>query len=153
MKRKIYAFLIIVWLFIIFFFSNQSADTSTKVSKGFSRTIIVSVHKIVGVHLTEKEILDIEEKIFVPIRKGAHFFLYLVLGIFVLSFLHTYPISFQKKCMYAFIFCLLYASTDEIHQLFVPGRAGQIRDVCVDMLGSLTGFLLFFLMKRRKIKI
>ena len=33
----------------------------------------------------------------------------------------------------------LYAVTDEIHQLFVPGRSGQITDVILDSCGGLIG--------------
>ena len=40
-------------------------------------------------------------------------------------------------------FCILYAASDEFHQLFVPGRAGLITDVCIDSAGALLGILLF----------
>lgn len=40
-------------------------------------------------------------------------------------------------------FCILYAASDELHQLFVPGRAGLITDVCIDSAGALLGILLF----------
>ena len=32
-----------------------------------------------------------------------------------------------------------YAATDEFHQLFVPGRSGQISDVLLDSAGALAG--------------
>ena len=35
--------------------------------------------------------------------------------------------------------------TDEIHQLFVPGRSGEIRDVCIDSLGVITGIIIFLI--------
>lgn len=31
---------------------------------------------------------------------------------------------------------MLYACTDEYHQLFVPGRSGQLRDVMIDAVGA-----------------
>ena len=34
-----------------------------------------------------------------------------------------------------------YAATDEIHQLFVPGRSGQVSDVLLDSAGVLAGLL------------
>ena len=40
-------------------------------------------------------------------------------------------------------FCILYAASDEFHQLFVPGSAGLITDVCIDSAGALLGIFLF----------
>ena len=45
----------------------------------------------------------------------------------------------------ALAICLIYASSDEIHQYFVPGRACRIFDVGVDTLGALTGTLILTL--------
>ena len=36
----------------------------------------------------------------------------------------------------------LYAVSDEVHQIFVPGRAGQLRDVLIDTTGVLLGIFL-----------
>ena len=49
-----------------------------------------------------------------------------------------------NKLLQSFAFCALYAATDEIHQLFVPGRGGQIRDVLIDSSGALIGLLFVF---------
>lgn len=35
----------------------------------------------------------------------------------------------------------LYAATDEIHQLFVPGRSDQMSDVILDSAGAMAGIL------------
>ena len=35
-----------------------------------------------------------------------------------------------------------YAATDEFHQLFVPGRSGQVSDVILDSAGAATGVLI-----------
>ena len=35
-----------------------------------------------------------------------------------------------------------YAVTDEIHQLFVPGRSCELRDICIDAVGVLCGCLI-----------
>ena len=35
----------------------------------------------------------------------------------------------------------LYASSDEIHQLFIPGRSGQFTDVLIDTSGGLAAIL------------
>ena len=42
-----------------------------------------------------------------------------------------------------FCYCTCYAALDEIHQLFVPNRSGQVRDVLIDSVGILIGIILF----------
>ena len=54
-------------------------------------------------------------------------------------------------------FCFLYACSDEYHQTFVPGRAGAMIDVAVDMAGVLFGLALVLLacmtcMRRKELK-
>lgn len=48
----------------------------------------------------------------------------------------------SKYLSLAILASALYACTDEFHQLFVPGRTGQIFDVFVDTLGATFGCLL-----------
>ncbi len=48
----------------------------------------------------------------------------------------------------ALVLCLLYAASDEFHQLFVPGRSCQFRDVCIDTLGAAAGILLLAALKK-----
>ena len=38
-----------------------------------------------------------------------------------------------------------FAVSDEFHQLFVPGRSGNIKDVFIDTAGSVSGILLVWL--------
>jgi VanZ family protein len=47
---------------------------------------------------------------------------------------------------------LLYSASDELHQVFVPSRTGQISDVLVDTSGAAIGLGLLWLWKKlRKI--
>lgn len=41
-----------------------------------------------------------------------------------------------KNIAVILIICILYAISDEVHQLFIEGRAGQIRDVLIDTAGA-----------------
>ncbi len=43
------------------------------------------------------------------------------------------------------LFSFLYACTDEIHQIFVPGRSAQFRDVLIDTLGASFGATITYL--------
>lgn len=52
----------------------------------------------------------------------------------------------------AFLCTLLYAATDELHQIFVPSRQGMLADVFIDMAGALFGLLfvrVFWLSRKR----
>lgn len=40
---------------------------------------------------------------------------------------------------------IFYATSDEIHQCFIPGRGPQITDVIIDSMGVLLGILLVIL--------
>ncbi|MCL5411531.1 MAG: VanZ family protein [Patescibacteria group bacterium] len=68
-------------------------------------------------------------------RKLAHLTEYAIL--FILFFR---AFGYQKsKLPLAFSLCVLYAISDEIHQLFVPLREGKATDVVVDSIGSVLG--------------
>lgn len=71
-------------------------------------------------------------------KKLAHMFVYAVLYILLhRAFSRTFPgkIS-QKAWVFALLLTFCYAASDELHQMFVPGRYGTIRDVGYDMLGA-----------------
>ena len=48
----------------------------------------------------------------------------------------------------AFAIGALYAVSDEIHQIFVPGRSCELRDILIDSAGVLVGILAFQLLRR-----
>ena len=59
-----------------------------------------------------------------------------------------------RAALIALPFSVLYAASDEVHQLFVDGRAGSAVDVLIDSGGALFGILLavlaFLIFKKRK---
>lgn len=62
-------------------------------------------------------------------KKTAHIFEYTIL------FLLWYWALGKKNPIEALMISISYAFTDEIHQLFVPGRTGLLRDVVIDSIG------------------
>lgn len=137
MKRKISTWLpVILWMLIIFIFSAQPASTSSKMS-GSVMQFVISIIDVTPI----PEILG-ENLLHTLVRKTAHFSIYLVLGALVLRAGNRE--GWSRKYIYTFAICLLYAMTDEFHQLFIPGRSGQIEDVLIDSSGSCLGI---FLMK------
>lgn len=68
-------------------------------------------------------------------KKTAH-----VCEYFILTILISRAIG-VKYAPQAIIYALAYAFTDEIHQLFVPGRTGMLRDILIDSLGISLAFI------------
>lgn len=149
-KQKLYRFfswtLVILWMTLIFYFSAQPAGESTELSSGVSVFILNIFMKI-----TSNINIDINIFHFI-IRKTAHFFLYFMLGILLLNALKKGRTIEYKTVIIAIIVCVVYAASDEMHQLFVPGRSGQLRDVIIDSLGSCAGIGIFSLISRIYIK-
>lgn len=129
--------LVILWMIVIFSFSNQKAVESTKLSDGLILKTVRIIEKITNKEYSDEEIL---EKFVKPVRKLAHFTIYLILGVLVYLYIKEFNIS--NKFIISLLICILYAISDEIHQLFIVGRSGKILDVLIDSLGSLTGIFI-----------
>lgn len=69
-------------------------------------------------------------------KKTAHLFEYTVL------FLLWYRALGKRSPFEAMIISVVYAFSDEIHQLFVPGRTGLLRDVGIDSISIVVASLL-----------
>ena len=78
MKRIIYLILVILWLSVIFIFSNQSGEESGNTSKKLIINIINVYEKITNSEVDRDIVI---EKMQYPIRKLAHFTEYFILGI------------------------------------------------------------------------
>lgn len=140
-KKKIIitSILIILWMIAVFYLSNQKAEESSQLSGGITLTIL----KILN--LTEKQTVEQQLILGNIIRKLAHFLLYTFGGILIMLHINCYPINKHKKILLSWIIGTFYAITDEIHQLFVLGRSGEIRDVCIDSFGVITGIIILLL--------
>lgn len=140
--------LVIIWMILIFYFSNQPANNSSIQSKGVIIKSITAVTKIVNKNISEKELEKIIYIVEKPVRKLAHIFLYFVLAILVTWLLKSYNLEYNQMFLYSIMICILYSFSDEIHQLFISGRSGSIIDVFIDNLGSYLG--VFIINKRIK---
>lgn len=136
---------------MIFLFSSQPATKSNELSTGFTRVLIEILGKILPVEIETSTIIKSVGQLNHYIRKFAHFSVYLVLGILVWRALTNSKYK-NKKFITALIICVIYAATDELHQLFVPGRGGQLKDVFIDSLGALVGITLSEIMYKLKRK-
>ena len=127
----------------IFGFSNQNAETSSGLSRKVTNFVVEIIPSIKNMPETEKEnVVDRVESI---VRKIAHYSIYTLVGILLMGLMCTYRIKEFDRIAVSLIIGVIYASTDEIHQAFVPGRGPLITDVILDSMGVLTGIFIFML--------
>ncbi|WP_027308865.1 VanZ family protein [Caloramator sp. ALD01] len=130
MKRKFLFIFLLLYMSFIFYLSSEPAN----ISHSRNRKIIETVKITTGKDIDKKVG---RERLNFYVRKNAHFFLFMFLG--SLSLLYINHIKIKNKFLIAFIFCFLYAISDEVHQYFVPGRGPRVMDVFIDSAGALIG--------------
>ena len=151
-KRVILIVLIILNCSTIFYFSNQVADDSSAESSRFVEFISEVLPSIKNMQEPDKT--NLKENILTPIvRKTAHLSIYTLLGILTYSLSLTYDVETKKRILYSLLFCICYAMTDELHQIFVDGRSGEIRDILIDFIGASIGIIIIQCIKNIKGKI
>ena len=127
--RIILIILILLWMYIVFGFSGQNGEESSGISFKISM-------------LLTRNNEEVSRTIEPYIRKIAHFSEYAVGGILIFLLILTFEkISPKVRNISSIIITIIYAISDEVHQLFVPGREGKIVDVYIDTLGIITGIL------------
>lgn len=131
--------ILITWMGVIFNFSNDNGSTSSHKSERFLIKI-VEIFKREKLNTVDKE--RIINKYGHLIRKGAHMFSYFILSILAYLLIHQIYGLKPITVIYTFLFCFIYAITDEIHQTFIPDRVGSIIDVLIDTCGSLIFLIL-----------
>ena len=146
LRSRIFILLALFWMIVIFYYSSKTAVESTQdsmaVGMAIGRLFVADYDE-----LPESEQYDIAKCIEHPIRKTAHAMEYAVLGLLLTLGLYAnkkYALKRYFMCrniLCPWMFATFYACTDEFHQLFVPGRSGQITDVCIDSGGALFGVL------------
>ena len=125
--------IVLLWMALIFGFSHQPATVSSGMSSGITETILNAISQISSEASIDTDALH------TFVRKNAHFLVYLILGVLVFRALRKSSIRRYRGALAALGICLLYAMSDEFHQLFIPGRSGELRDVLIDSTGAFVG--------------
>lgn len=133
--RKFLIGLLVVWMVVVFMLSHQNGEESG----GLSRKVANFFAKGDTVQAERLEPM---------IRKVAHMTEYAAGGMIFYGILLTYPNSSRrKKVIMSLAFIIFYASTDEIHQLFINARSGNVVDVCIDTFGGILGICAMFIIE------
>ena len=129
----------------IFYNSIQTGEESSSQSK----EAVEIVQEVVGAVAPESPIATATgedfDRLHITVRTLAHFSEYAALGFLSALLFLTYDIKRSLSLLYAVAFSAFYAMTDEIHQIFVPGRAAQISDFLVDTSGALFGSIMLLI--------
>ena len=133
--KRISVLLVVIWMLFIFTLSNYNGNMSAMQSDGLLSKILMLIH-----YTGDTEILRY------VIRKCAHITEYFILGILVYNACRYNATKDIIKL--SIIICILYACSDEIHQLFVSGRAGKILDILIDSLGSILGITTLYKIRK-----
>lgn len=142
-KKQIKIFkiiLIVIWMTVVFTFSNEGGTKSSNTSRKVTEVIVQTIS---DKSIDENEqLIEKTDKI---VRKLAHYTIYTIGGILIFSYVNTIDKSKKEKILYSIAFGACYAVTDEIHQFFVSGRSARIFDVGIDTLGVITGIGIYLL--------
>ena len=125
-KKIINIVLVIIWMIVIFSLSNQNSNDTN-----YTTNIICKIFNI----------NSDSEMVFLLIRKLAHITEYLILSFLLCNMFSSFNV--KNILLYSLIICIIYACTDEFHQLFISGRNGQVIDVLIDIFGSIIGLLVY----------
>lgn len=122
-KRKFLIFLswilVVACMVTIFMFSAQPANTSSESSDA----CIQWIYDLFGIRLSQH-----------IVRKTAHALEFC--GLCLLFNLAFGATTLKFRPLISFILTVLYAVSDEIHQIFVDGRACMFKDVLIDSGGA-----------------
>lgn len=142
-------FFLLCWTLLITLFSAQPAKQSNNLSLSFTAAIVNVASNLCSVEMTTQQKAVIIRKSNNVLRKAAHTFNYFVLGCLAYGALDVRRRG-RTRMVVALGFCVLFAAMDELHQLFVPGRGGQLSDVLLDSASALVGLLFCWTLSRSK---
>lgn len=136
MKKIKYFIPAIIWMIFIFIMSHTNGNDSSSQSNFIAQIILRFIN------------VDLNTLTFI-IRKIAHMCEYAILLLLIYYGLHK-----TTKCQYTLLISLiisfLYACSDEFHQIFIPDRSGQFKDVIIDTIGMIIMFSIVYLWQKEK---
>lgn len=137
MKLLVSYVLLFGWMVVIFLLSSEGHDVSTERSDAVVR--VLQTFGISG---------PVDVLTFIA-RKSAHTVAYLILGLLAYNVLRQYKLSGYTQIAVSIGVVMLYAMSDELHQLYVPGRSGELRDVAIDSVAGVIGVLMAYFISHK----
>lgn len=141
---------VVAWMLVIFRFSAQPGEESADLSGGISHLFIQIWNWVFHLGWNDAKMLEMTAIWDFPIRKLAHMTEFGILAVLFFIAIKYYAQinTMKKRYVCAWIAAVGYAASDEFHQLFVPGRSGNLFDVCVDAFGVSVALVMIYLLRR-----
>ena len=139
-KRKVFKILLcVIWLGVIFYNRTRPGEISQKSSNEIIN-VAKKVIKIPAVSIDEagSKFKDVN----FYIRKNAHFFQYLILGLLLCSALRQFKLNKGTEIFLMLFLLLLFPVIDELIQKYIPGRTSNITDIVIDFSGGVLAVVL-----------
>lgn len=135
---KQFTFLTFTLALMVMIFCNSSLPKND--SAVISNGLRVWIGENLGIHMSAHFI-----------RKAAHFAEFALLGLCLVPAVgdNVLP-KIARRFLLAACIGVLFAVSDEVHQIFVPGRACEFRDMCIDFSGVICGAGLSMLIHCKK---
>ncbi len=128
----------LLWIAVIFHFSNQDSNESA----GFSHMIMNMINELFSVEIKDDSVIRM-------IAHSSEFALLTILSYVALSSTNKIssktsyaesPVKLMRSdnemnIIFTLWFSIINSIFDEYHQLFVTGRDGSIMDVLIDLIG------------------
>ena len=159
---RIISLTITVAIMILIFVQSAMPDYVSSEESNIIVILIESVIEKTGRTVSNRDLVEF------VIRKIAHFTEYAAFGASLLFTTSCFLGCNNKNnktdgeprkklsgilfLLIPWLFGIFYAATDEIHQLFVPGRYGKFHDVLIDSAGVAVGILICYFILRNLYK-
>lgn len=141
--KGIFISLTLLTMYFIWWMSSMDATQSGGMSGGIVKTIVSGFINVFNIELDAAQLEYYVSVTHSVIRKMAHFTEFAVLSI-----LMCYSFSHIKRYkLFALIFTVLYAVSDEIHQKFVIGRFCSVWDMIIDSSGAVLGIIIVIIIE------
>jgi VanZ family protein len=130
----------LLWAAVIFTFSTH-LFTSDNTSR-----VLIPILRWLLPHAAMATLVEVHHLI----RKGAHFTEYFILSLLILRGIRAGRGEMHAWwALWAILIVAAYASLDEFHQVFVPGRTPAVRDVLLDTIGGTVAQIVAALVRSR----
>ncbi|MGE5633540.1 MAG: VanZ family protein [Caulobacteraceae bacterium] len=136
---------VLIWMIVIFYLSSQKAQASDRFSRAVTSAIlrIIGILKEIAIETSGTE--DWFSLLNSTVGEYAHGIIYFILVLLVRNAFSQSGFKGFRLYTASFVFCAAYTVTDELHQIFVPGRGAEVEDFMTDCAGAIIGLILYML--------
>lgn len=131
---------VVLMAVVIFGFSSQNGEESGGLSYDVAEALVDFADVFVDIDSQNRE--NIINTLQFPIRKAAHMTEYAILTVLIYIALAVDGFRHRWRLWLSLAAAFVFACSDELHQLFVPGRCGVFTDVLIDTAGAAIAVLL-----------